>query len=212
MQALQAFLLSRSNPDHGFTLVELTVVMLIVSILAASTLYMFNNPTAKVKSAAFNLLTDLNRARFEAVNRNREVLVDFTLGSRDGYLLCLDTDGDKDCNDEAGEDIIKKVQFRKEIQFYDCLSAPPYPAGGPNKTPSGTKLAGKNGIIFGGPDYIKWQPDGTSNDNGSIILYHPVPENPQKVLGDPYAAVISSAATGRIRLMRWRHEKGWSMR
>jgi prepilin-type N-terminal cleavage/methylation domain-containing protein len=196
--------------EQGFTLVELSVVMVIVCILATSAVYMYINPTAKVKGAAFSLLTDLNFARSEAVNRNQDVLIDFILGDRDGYIICEDMDADKDCDDEPSENIIKKVVFRKEVQFYNCLTAPPYPDGGPTKTPSGTKLAGKNGLIFGGPNYLKWQPDGTSGDNGSMIMYHPSPENSQKVLGDPYAAVISSAATGRIRLMRWRQENGWS--
>jgi hypothetical protein len=186
--------------------------MVIVGILTTGVLFMYINPTAKVKSVAFAILTDLNLARSEAVTRNRNVLVDFTLGARDGYLICLDTNADKDCSDEAAENIIKKVLFREEVQFYDCTAAPPYPEGGPTKTPAGTKLATKNGLIFGGPNYIKWQPDGTSGDNGSIIVYHPAPENPQKVKGNPYAAVISSAATGKIRLMRWRRENGWSMK
>jgi len=200
------------NPEEGFTLIELMVVMVIVCILATGVVYMFTNPTAKVKGVAYAILADLNMARSEAVNRNRDVLVAFTLGARDGYQICLDTDADKTCSDEAGGDIIKEVLFREEVQFYDCVSAPPYPDGGPSKTPAGTKLAGKNGIIFGGPNYIRWQPDGTSSDNGSILVYHPAPENPHRVKGDPYAAVISSASTGRIRLMRWRHENGWSMK
>ncbi len=195
---------------QGFTLVELAVVMAVVFILTTFTVYMYSNPTAKVKGVAFTILTDLNLARFEAVNRNQDVLVDFILGAKDGYLICIDTDADKDCNDEADDDIIKEITFRGEVQFYDCMSAPPYPDGGPSKTPAGTKLAGKNGIIFGGPNYIKWQSDGTSKDNGSIIVYHPASQNPAIVKGDPYAAVISSAATGRIRIMRWRQESGWS--
>jgi prepilin-type N-terminal cleavage/methylation domain-containing protein len=197
---------------QGFTLLELSVVMAIICILAIGVVYMYSNPTAKVKTAAFAILTDLNWARSESVNRNRDLLVDFILGARDGYLICLDRDSDKDCNNEAAEDIIKHVLFRKEVQFYDCTSAPPYPDGGPTKTPAGTKLAGKNGLIFGGPNYIKWQPDGTSSDNGSIIIYHPARENPHQVKGAPYAAVISSASTGKIRLMRWRPESGWSMK
>ena len=196
-------------PSKGFALIELSVVMAIVCILATSAVYMYMNPTAKVKGVIFNILADLNLARSEAVNRNQDVLVDFTLGNKDGYIICLDTYADKYCSDESADNIIKKVLFRAEVQFYDCTSAPPYPADGPTKTPSGTKLAGKNGLIFGGPNYIKWQPDGTSGDNGSIIVYHPASENFQKVKGDPYAAVISSAATGRIRLMRWRQENGW---
>jgi prepilin-type N-terminal cleavage/methylation domain-containing protein len=197
---------------QGFTLTEVAIVMTIICILALSAVYMYINPTSKVKSAMFCLLADLNLARSEAVNMNRDVLVDFTLGAKDGYIICLDTDSDKDCNDETADNIIREVLFRAEVQYYDCTSAPPYPDNGPSKTPAGTKLAGKNGLIFGGPNYIKWQPDGTSSDNGSIIVYHPAPQNPKKVKGDPYAAVISSAATGRIRLMRWRQERGWRMR
>jgi len=196
--------------SQGFTLIELSVVMTVICILATGLAYMYANPTAIVKGVMFNVLADLNLARSESVNRNQDILVDFTLGNKDGYLICLDTDSDKDCDDELAEDIIKEVLFREEVQFYDCTSSPPYPVNGPTKTPSGTKLAGKNGLIFGGPNYIKWQPDGTSGDNGSIIVYHPAPRNPQQVKGDPYAAVISSAATGRIRLMRWRQDNGWS--
>ena len=196
--------------SQGFTLIELSVVMTVICILATGLAYMYANPTAIVKAVMFNVLADLNLARSESVNRNQDILVDFTLGNKDGYLICLDTDSDKDCDDELAEDIIKEVLFREEVQFYDCTSSPPYPVNGPTKTPSGTKLAGKNGLIFGGPNYIKWQPDGTSGDNGSIIVYHPAPTNPQQVKGDPYAAVISSAATGRIRLMRWRQDNGWS--
>lgn len=202
--------MNHKTSSKGFTLVELSVVMVIACILATGVVFMFTDPTAKVKGVAFSLLTDLNLARSEAVNRNQDVLVDFTLGTRDGYLVCFDTDSDKDCNDELPENVIKNVLFRGEVQFYDCTSAPPYPENGPSRTPSGTNLAGKNGLIFGGPDYIKWQPDGTSGDNGSIIIYHPASENPQQVKGNPYAAVISSAATGRIRLMRWRKQSGWS--
>jgi prepilin-type N-terminal cleavage/methylation domain-containing protein len=200
----------RKKPVQGFTLIELSVVMTIVCILATGVVYMYSNPTAKVKGVAFAMLTDLNWTRSEAVNRNRDILVDFILGARDGYLICLDTDSDKDCDDEAADAIIKEVLFREEVQFYDCVTAPPYPVGGPTKTPAGTTLAGKNGLIFGGPNYIKWQPDGTSSDNGSIIVYHPAFNNPQKVKGAPYAAVITSASTGKMRLMRWHPDSGWS--
>ncbi len=196
----------------GFTLVELCIAVAVIGILSAGAVIMFTGPTAKVKGAMFNVLADLNFARSEAVNRNRDVLVDFILGEKDGYLICVDTDSDRDCHDELAGDIIKKVLFRKEVQFYDCTHAPPYPEGGPGKTPSGTKLAGKNGLIFGGPNYLKWQPDGTSGDNGSIIVYHPARNNPRQVRGAPYAAVISSAATGRMRLMRWHQNGGWQMK
>ena len=186
------------------------VVMVIIAILATGALMMFRNPSAKVRGAIFNIQGDINLARSEAVNRNRDVLVDFSPGSTDGYQLCLDRDNDNDCSDEAAEDLIKEVVFPEEVQFYDCTSAPPFPAGGPTTTPSGTYLAGKNGLIFGGPNYVKMQPDGTSSDNGSIIVYCHAAGNPQAIKGSPYAAVISSAASGRIRVLRWRQDGGWS--
>ena len=195
--------------EQGYTLIEVCVSMVVACILATGVAYMYNNPTSKVKGVMFNLLADLNLARSESVNRNQDILVDFIFGDRDGYLICRDTDEDRDCNDELAGDIIKKVLFRKEVRFYDCVSAPPYPLNGPAKTPSGTTLAGKNGLIFGGPNYIKWQPDGTSGDNGSILVYHPAKNDPQQVKGNTYAAVISSAATGRVRLMRYRQGNGW---
>jgi len=186
------------------------VSLVIVSILALGSVMIFNNSSAKVRGAIFNILADINLARSEAVNRNLDVLVDFTLDSVQGYQLCHDTDSDNDCSNEAAEDIIKEVKFSEEVKFYDCTFAPPYPADGPTKTPSGTGLAGKNGLIFGGPNYISMQPDGSSSDNGSIIVYSPAQGKPLEIKGSPYAAVISSAATGRVRVMRWQQDIGWS--
>ena len=177
-QMFRSKVMNVSISSSGFTLIELMVVVTIVGILATGIVISYTNPTLKVKGAAFKLQTDINLARSEAVNRNEDVLVDFTLGTKDGYLICLDTNSDKDCNDEMVDNVIKEVVFREEVQFYDCTSAPPFPVDGPTKTSAGTTLAGKNGLIFGGPNYIKMQPDGTSSDNGSIIIYHPAPGNP----------------------------------
>lgn len=212
MNSLKGRLFGMAAPGSaGLTLLELAAAMVIVCILTIGSVWMYANPSARVKTAAFSLLADLNLARSESVNRNRDVLVDFILEeSGHGYIICLDTDSDRECDDETAPDIIKEVRFGGNVLFYDCTSAPPYPEGGPTRTPSGTKLAGKNGLIFGGPNYLKWQPDGTSGDNGSIILYRPVPGTSGKVGGTPYAAVISSAATGRVRLMRWLKGRGWS--
>ena len=62
---------------HGFSLIELMVVMAIVAILATGVVFMFANPNAKVKTQTFNLLGEINMARSEAVTRNQEVLIDF---------------------------------------------------------------------------------------------------------------------------------------
>jgi prepilin-type N-terminal cleavage/methylation domain-containing protein len=117
--------------NRGFSLVEMMVVMVIIAILAVGVVFMFADPTAKVKAAAFELRGDLNPARAEAVKRNTGILVQFvdsakdpasykepapcgkdsladfgacfSGGGRHGYVICFDEDGDNDCSDEAAD-------------------------------------------------------------------------------------------------------------
>ena len=51
--------------------------------------------------------------------------------------------------------------------------------------------------------------NGTSSDTGSVIVYLPKDGNPATkiVKGRPYAVVVDSESTGRVRLERWRPEK-----
>ena len=67
----------RMKEAHGFTLIEVLIVMVIVGILATSVVFMFANPSAKSKNQAFTLLGELNMARSEAVNQNEDVTVEF---------------------------------------------------------------------------------------------------------------------------------------
>ena len=52
-----------SSIAQGFTLIELCVFMTVISILATGVVYMYSNPTAKVKGVAFNILGDLSQFR-----------------------------------------------------------------------------------------------------------------------------------------------------
>ena len=70
-------LMTCHDNNRGFTLTEVIVVMVIVAILATGVVFMFTDPTAKVKAAAFEMRGDLNLARAEAVRRNESILVDF---------------------------------------------------------------------------------------------------------------------------------------
>jgi Tfp pilus assembly protein FimT len=89
------------------------VVGAIVGVLSAIAFAMLQNqlPRASAKSAARQLRTDLQKAKLEAVKRNTECLVVFTVaaGNASGSCLtCISTDND--CTD-AGDVIVSNLDF-----------------------------------------------------------------------------------------------------
>jgi len=93
----------------GLTMIELMVVITIAAILAgmvAPSLVDMINST-RLSSTMSQLINDLNRARSEAVKRNRRVLVcvrgtDTACGAgtnwQNGWLVCYDEDQDGTCD------------------------------------------------------------------------------------------------------------------
>ena len=210
----------RIKSTHGFTLIEVMVVMVIVAILATGVVFMFANPTAKVKTLAFELLGEINYARAVSVKENRSVLVDFSpvLGAEDSYQICFDIDSiDGDCSNEPADNILKEVILRNDVQFYDFSDGTTaLPADGPTKTPpyatqtAGKALASEDGVIFDSgtfPNTLLMQPDGTCNKDGAVVIYLHSQGDRRKIRGTPYAVVIGSASTGQVKLSRWRSEK-----
>ena len=129
---------------RGFSLVELMVILVIIGILAVGVVFMFADPTAKVKAAAFEIRGDFNLARAEAVRRNQNILIQFVdtakvtcgretpadfadcfdLGdTSQGYVICVDENLDNDCSDEGTnatdleERVIKTVIFGDGVKY-----------------------------------------------------------------------------------------------
>jgi prepilin-type N-terminal cleavage/methylation domain-containing protein len=197
------------NNDRGFSLVELIVVVVIVGILATGVVMSFTNPIAKVKAVAFELRGDINYARAVSVKENEDVLMDFNLGAVDGYQICFDVVAGGGCSNEAADDIIKEVTFRKEVQFYDFADGTALPTGGPTKTPpydsqsAGNGLANEDGIILAG-NTLELRANGTTDQDGALVIYFPDKNDRRTMRGKPYAAVIESDSTGKVTLSRWR--------
>ena len=208
-----------SKNAYGFTLIELMVVLVIVGILAIGVVFMFSDPTAKVKAAAFEMRGDFNLARGQAVKENQNVLITFDdTAANSGYRICYDTDSDKDCFDEGGDDVIKDVIFRDRVRYYDFIGPALLPSNGPDKAPAidgvETDLTDENGITLqnntNGDPYIYFTSNGTcepTNGAGAVVVYLSQQGNVSVIKGWPYAVVIDSAATGRVRLERWRPDK-----
>ena len=204
----------RMKSTHGFSLIEVMVVMVIVAILAVGVVFMFANPSAKVKTLAFELLGEINYARAVSVKENQSVLVDFSpvLGAEDSYQICFDIDStDGDCSNEPADNILKDVILRNDVQFYDFSDALALPADGPTKSPpyaseaAGKALAGADGVIFTG-NAFEMQPNGTCDQDGAVIIYLHAQGDRRKIRGTPYAVVIGSASTGQVKLSRWRSD------
>jgi Tfp pilus assembly protein FimT len=156
---------------------ELMVVLVIVGILATGVVFMFADPAAKVKAAAFEMRGDLNLARAEAVRRNTNILVQFidtaqetcsketttvftdcfAGGNSHGYVICFDENGDDDCSDEGGtvdeldEKIVKAVLFQDSVRYYEFGATLPAAPSGPSTCPLGVALASNNGITLFDP-------------------------------------------------------------
>ena len=186
------------------------VVMAIVAILATGVVFMFANPSAKVKTQAFNLLAEFNMARSEAVTRNQDVTVTFLPGAtdadQDGYRIWLDENADSAYT--AGTDtLIRETFFPQKVQYYDPTALP---TGGPATTPGGANLIGKSGIVLDDVaateiTNFSMEPDGTLEDgiteNINVVIFVPK-ETHNVIYGAPYAITIGPS-TGRVRINRW---------
>jgi prepilin-type N-terminal cleavage/methylation domain-containing protein len=209
--------------EQGYTLVEVIVVMVIVGILATGVVFMFANPSARVRGQAFTMLGELNQARSEAVNRNIDVRVTFLPGAaatdEDGYRIWID-DWDaggggpgSDGAYTAGSDtLILETFFPLAVQFYDKNGT-----GGPGVDPDGGGLNMENGdsdddgIEFDGADEFVFTARGIAEDSGSatldntgfVYIYLPAsPADHTTMRAAPYGLVVTTG-TGRVRIARW---------
>ena len=212
--------------SRGYSLIEVIVVMLIVGILASGVVFMFANPSAKVKGQSFTTLGDLNRARSEAVNRNVDVRVTFLPGAaaadQDGYRIWIDdwdaggddfgSDGLYQDSASGSDTLIGETFFPEQVQFYDTNAT-----GGPTKkpfSPWGALVVG-NGIEFDGADEFVFTSRGIAEDSGSntldnegyVIMYSPVSATDHATMRAKPFAVVITPGVGSVRIARF-HKVG----
>jgi len=195
----------------GFSLIELLVVLAILAILAVVGSNMISSAEAKARSQAFKVVADFKLARFEAVKRCQDVLVelikagetsdDGILSEADGYKICLDLDADDNC--DTADTMIIENDFMAPVTYYDKNYPSPT---GPDRTAAGDPWpAGQDGVSFTGNRFIM-RPDGTGNKAGTVYLF--VPGGRHGIGGGPVAVVMNRI--GRVRVTMWRSElPGW---
>ncbi len=188
---------------------ELMVVMVIAGIFILGAVRAMGSAAARLRGTLYRTLGDLNLARAEAVNRNREVLCDFILAGEvdddgvaaatDGYRLCVDNDGDKNC--DSSDTVLRQQFFPGNLVYYDLdLPAP----AGPDRKPDGSGWdKGGDGVSFTA-NRMAMQMDGGSNKAGTVYLC--AVGTGGDLLAGPVALVVNIA--GRIRLDQWQPERG----
>ena len=182
--------LSQGPVVKGFSILELVMTLALILLILAVALPGFNRywQTYQLNSAAQQMFSNLDRGRYRAIARNREVVIQFRREQR-SYRLFEDLDG----NGERGpsEPMVGAYSLPKQVDFDSTgLSGPPAsttlrPVGDP--------------ITFGG-DRFTFNPEGYCNKMGTVYL--------QNASGDAAAISCSLPGVGRLRSYEWQRATG----
>jgi type IV fimbrial biogenesis protein FimT len=100
----------RAVCQRGFTIVELAIVMLVISVLLGVGAPSFGVWLAnqRLRTTAESILHGLNTARGEAIRRNARVLFEMNDGDgRSGWRVCPVVPGTLDCDDAAAPVMVR---------------------------------------------------------------------------------------------------------
>ncbi|WP_136808421.1 GspH/FimT family pseudopilin [Desulfosediminicola flagellatus] len=124
------------NNSHGFTLIELSIAMVLIAILSAIAIPSFSSwlPNLRFQDSTQNLQYDLQLAKMTAIKRNANVVMlinkvsctdlpDSVPNAGGGYTLFIDDgNGTGTANDDllsTGETILKTVIMPKNVALCD---------------------------------------------------------------------------------------------
>jgi type IV fimbrial biogenesis protein FimT len=93
--------------ESGFTMLELLIIIAMLGVVAAIAVPNFLGilPTYRLKSATQDLLSNLQRAKITAVERNQDVGVTFETGQ---YTIFVDENGTRD---PTGQQVIRTQSY-----------------------------------------------------------------------------------------------------
>jgi type IV fimbrial biogenesis protein FimT len=182
-----------NNPKQtsGFTLLELIVAISIAGILMALAIPSFSDMIRNNRLTTYTneLVTALNVARSEAVKRGQQVVVRKTgTNWENGWQVFVDVD--RPAGNAAKENV-----FNDDSDATLCETGEDCLLRTYNGLASPYTLRGNNFVNF-----VRYQPDGTSNTNGSFAVCDNSDGNN---LPERYTSkLIIISQVGRIRMAR----------
>ena len=176
---------------RGFTLTEVSVAMALLVILGAvSTPYLLSSlPLYRVNGAARQMVADFRLAKATAVEKGKNVLVQFDTAA-ETYTVVSDENGN-DTVDVPPDVVIKTVTIPA---LYKGIGFPSY-SGGTN--PSGDPLP-DDGVSFQ-DDLARFSPTGGARA-GAVYLR---PDRDAGTRSVRERGITVTVATGRARVYQW---------
>jgi type IV fimbrial biogenesis protein FimT len=108
MNTSESLVKAAARTIRGFTLIELMIVIGIAAILVTVGVPSFTAFIAsqRVRTAVSDTMADISFARAEAIKESRQAIMERLAGAtgtwKDGWRICVDLNGDGDC--DPGED------------------------------------------------------------------------------------------------------------
>lgn len=176
-----------ARATHGFTVIELLMVVALISIMAAVAIPRINFNRYRADAAGRLVRTQLQTAQRNALTRQANVIASFDL-TDNRIRTILDLNG----NDavDAGE----KVDHRR-LEEGARYATPTW--AGPNGSTPGAAVVGSNLRTVAGMTSVIFRRDGSASSDVEVYV------TMRPAVAEEYRAITLAQSTGRSELWKW---------
>lgn len=144
---------------RGFSIIELTVALILMSLIGAMALPRLNYERYRADAAMRTVRTILMGAERNAIMRQTNLVVAFDIT---GNMMEILEDANNNCSYDSGERLSRRP-LEEGAKF--ILPASPYPSTAPSSAVSGTNLCTMNGFPA-----LVFLRDGAANSDADIYV------------------------------------------